>query len=117
MIRAITSIVAASALLAILTADACAACWAPVQKATHCCHPAGHCDTAGKTPAHRECASQAVDLGSVEQPAAHVVIIEPVSYPAPVAIVSVAPHFDWRLSDTDPYSPPDLCVLNSVFTI
>ncbi len=106
------------ALIAILTGGACAACWAPVQKATHCCNPAGHCNKPGKTPVHRECESQPVDLGSVEHTAAHVVMIfEPVNDPAPARIMRPVSYSEWTTPGADPYCPRDLCVLNSVLTI
>jgi hypothetical protein len=116
--RAIISIVAAMALVAILAGGACAACWAPIQKASHCCNPAGHCTKPGKTPVHPECASRPVDLGSVEQVATHVVlIVEPVAEPAPAEIMRTVSYNESPPLDKDPYSPLDLCVLNSVLTI
>ena len=67
---------------------------------------------------HPECASQPVDLASVEQVAAHhVMVIEPVADQAPAEIMRAVSYDESPALDTDPYSPLDLCVLNSILTI
>lgn len=67
---------------------------------------------------HPECASQPVDLGSVEQVAAHpAMVVEPVAEPAPAEIMRAVSYNESPALDIDPYSLLDLCVLNSVLTI
>jgi hypothetical protein len=123
MIRSITSVVAALAVIAVLVGGACASCWASPQKgmpAGHCCNQSGQCEKPGKAPVHKECASPAVDLMTVEQSNSHPVKIAPALIAIPAAAV-----IDYQQSTsrettpqrTDPYSPPDLYLLNSVLTV
>jgi len=115
--RAITSVAATIMLMAVLIGGACAGCWAPLQKATHCCHPTGQCDKAGNAPVHSECASQPVDLAVVEQASHVAVALEPAAGCAPAIMMRPASNFEAPREEIQPYLALDLCVLHSVLTI
>ena len=113
-------IAAALAIVMALGAGVCPGCPSLDQKASGCCHRSDHCKMPVRTPAHKDCAASPVDFSKVAKPADSLAkILVPDLVPAPTPVVD-------RLAEArhqapgqgiDPYSPPDLCLLNSVLTI
>ena len=121
MSRTIVSVAVMVALLVLTMAGPCLACSVPNQTAPtqgSCCHHGG-CEKPTRGPAPQRCASPDLSILAIERAwtqvahaAADVLSPETVALAAPVITPRVAP-----LAPVDVYSPPDLCLLNSVFNI
>lgn len=121
MIRAITSIALTVALLAISMAGPCLACPAPTKASPEsgsCCHH-GSCQKPTQAPAPQGCAtpdlaSTPIELAWTQTAHAIYGVLAPV---AMAHVTAVTPRPAMRVALVDPYSPPDLCLLNSVLTV
>lgn len=121
MSRTIVSLAVMVALLVLTAAGPCLACSLPNQNTPaqgSCCHHGG-CEKPAKTPAPQSCASPDLGVLTIERPwtqvvhaAADVLSPETVAHSAPAIS-----HRNALLPLVDAYSPPDLCLLNSVFNI
>ena len=119
MFRTGMSVVVSLAIVMALVAGVCPGC-PSLGQASGCCHSTDHCKMPGRTPAHRDCAASPVDFSKAARPADSLAkIFVPDLVPAATPVVD-------RLAEVrhqapghgiDPYSPPDLCLLNSVLTI
>ena len=83
-----------------------------------CCHPTGHCGKAPTTPASKDCHIQPLALtkidGAVGQPSLPAVAAPVVPLAADLASVFTTRPFAFVSPQA---SPPDLCLLHSVFRI
>jgi len=108
------------ALLVLTMAGPCLACSIPNQTSPgqgSCCHHGG-CEKPNKTPAPQSCISPDLGVLAIERAWAHVVdtadVLSPETVVLPARVIS---HRGAPLAPVDVYSPPDLCLLNSVFNI
>ncbi len=119
MIRSLLSTGIVLALIAALTAAGCLACVKPAASTTihDCCKKSSssHCPMPVKT-AHQHCVAPVSSIPDANQP---VQIASLIVADMPVAIVSAAPVVQTRLAPpgSRPFTPPDLCIANSVLTI
>jgi hypothetical protein len=123
VIRTFTSIVAALAVIVVLTGNACLACWTPIQKsAGTCCNENTSCHKPSKAPArhaHDDCATTPTDVAGAEQPpSSSSKLIVPAEEPVK-ELLALTPPSSYKVAEqsVSPYYPPDLCLLNSVLTI
>lgn len=122
MQRTLTSLGVILALIVVLTGGSCLACSDMLSKAKQhdCCKKSSHCPMPmKKAPVHEECASPATDLSRVEHSLN--AMNTPVAAPSEALFESIVRDPLPRISPPGgafvPYSPPDLCLLNSVLTI
>ncbi|MCX6624807.1 MAG: hypothetical protein NTY38_27845 [Acidobacteria bacterium] len=120
MVRSIASLLVAAALLVVTTALPCLACGSPAMqmKPGSCCNSHGRCPMPVSKTLHLECGTPALSAFILEKAAWDAGI----AVPAPVAVVAEAhrvasPAFRTPLPGILSYSPPELYLLNSVFTI
>jgi len=118
--RTIVSLAIVVALLVLAMAGPCLACSIPNQTTPargSCCHHGG-CEKPTKAPASQNCASPDLGVLAIERAWTHVVDAADVLTPAPIVQpAGVISDRGASLAPVDVYSPPDLCLLNSVFNI
>jgi hypothetical protein len=117
--RSSLSIVIALSIIVALTTGVCLGCPSLEQKGSGCCDHSNHCKMPKRTPGHQECAAS-VDFSKVEKPSASLLnFLIPDFAPATGISVALVAHIADGAPgrQADPYSPPDLCLLNSVLTI
>lgn len=109
------SLLLATVILTAFLAAPCVACADQPMKGHDCCNSRSHCPPPVSKTLHVECGT----------PALQSFVVEADHTPAPLLVVAAQPITDQPViavlraepPERSPYSPPDLCLLNSVLTI
>lgn len=120
MTRAATSVFVAVVLVFVLLGGPCLACATVIVSGVNhnCCHAKKGCQE--RPPGSLgDCASAAVDLTKVEQVSAALVVLDPSGLKQPLKLEVNPLQLDasYLLTGPVPFSPGDLCLLNSILTI
>lgn len=121
MKRSILSLGVMIALIAVALVGPCLACSTKVQSApvSSCCHHNDGCQKPGKAPASERCSFTASNPATVQQISTLLLnIVGATVAPGPFMHADPgAVRGPETLRAGIPYSPPDLCILNSVLNI
>ena len=124
MIRSITSLILALAIVGALVAGPCMACTALVKQEgikhsgkSPCCDPKGKCGRPGPAPLHSGCASPVADLSMVEQASPAAMPVMAISAEAAFGLQSSMNQARISEPAVQANFASDLCLLHSVLNI